>query len=255
MRNQRKSRFATSWKDSQFFVSGKQFLLLFVLVLLAFFLSRFLVSLVESTNPSTTQISSDVEAELKNFAVEIRKKWVTFEDVVILSTEKGDIVMSFYPQAAPKTVQNFKALVEKKFFDGDGRFYRSETDFVLQGGTWPDKPSPFPPVPLEYKLPNEKYAVSMARTNDPDSATTEFSIMLKNNSYWNGPFHDNSLGYAVFAQVIDGWDVVTAITKLHTVSSHGMTMLDPVVKILNATLIHSYRVLYDNLLVDNGGDP
>jgi len=186
-----------------------------------------------------------------NEKITVTQLEITFKDIVILETEKGNIVMRFYPEAAPKTVTNFKKLVNITFFNGCS-FYRAEPDFCLQGGAWPKKESPLPPIPLEYKLPNEKYAVSMARTSDPNSATSEFSIMLINNTFWNGPFHDNSAGYAVFAQVIDGWDVVEAIVKMPAEPKGGLNILTQPVNIIKATLKDEYKVPRDKLLKDTG---
>lgn len=142
----------------------------------------------------------------------------------------GKIVLKLHPEAAPKTVNNFIRLARSQFYN-DTSFYRFEKNFCLQGGAWPKKRSPFPPVPLEYnvKFPNKMYAVSTARTADPDSATCEFSIMMADNSHALAPGPPNSgrHGYAVFATVVDGFDTIEKLTKLPTKVA-GLTMfVDP----------------------------
>eukprot|EP01121_Diplochlamys_sp_Union-15-3_P002168 TRINITY_DN11890_c0_g1_i1.p1 TRINITY_DN11890_c0_g1~~TRINITY_DN11890_c0_g1_i1.p1 ORF type:complete len:159 (+),score=22.08 TRINITY_DN11890_c0_g1_i1:59-535(+) len=154
--------------------------------------------------------------------------------------------MRFYAEDAPKSVACIKNQVRQNIYEEYGNFYRAEKDFVLQGGVWPNL-SPEPYVPLEYKLPNEKYAVSLARAQEPDTGSSEFAIMLANNTYWNGPFHDDALGYAVFAQVIEGWDVVERIMLLPT-KVEGLTMLVNPVKWFNITLQDEYQVLKEKVL-------
>lgn len=78
----------------------------------------------------------------------------------------------------------------------------------------------------------------MARSSNPDSATTEFSIMLRDNSEWLSPKGSDKFGYAVFAQVIGGWDVVEKVMTLPThVSESRLEMLNTPVKILGASLV------------------
>ena len=149
---------------------------------------------------------------------------------VEINTEHGAIVFELRPNSAPKTVANFLKLVKSGWYNGTA-LYRYERGFCLQGGGWPSKQSPFPPVPMEYKLPNKKWAVSMARGNDPGSATSEFSIMLGDNSKWLGPGGGTKDGYAVFAEVVAGFDVIEALGKLPTRKA-GLTMFAKPVTIL-----------------------
>ena len=150
-------------------------------------------------------------------------------------TSRGPIEVEFLPEAAPKTVENFVQLITMGFFNNTS-FYRYEPNFVLQGGGWPTKASPLPSVPLEYNLPNFKYFISTARTSDPNSATCEFSIQINDNSKWLGPGGSDKYGYAVFAKVVGGFDVIEGFASLPTKQSGGLKIIDPVVKIISWSL-------------------
>lgn len=76
----------------------------------------------------------------------------------------------------------------------------------------------------------------MARSGDPNSATSEFSIMLRDNSEWLSPKGSDKHGYAVFAQVIEGWDVIQHVMTLPTRTNSNIQMLITPVKIEYATL-------------------
>jgi cyclophilin family peptidyl-prolyl cis-trans isomerase len=145
------------------------------------------------------------------------------ESHCVLHTALGAITFRMRPDGAPKTVANFQKLARTGFFNGT-TLYRYEPNFCLQGGGWPKKSSPLKAVPLEYKLPNVKFAVSMARTAEPDSATCEFSIMLNDNSKWLGPGGSEKYGYAVFAEVAAGFGVIRNIGKQPTHKA-GLTLL------------------------------
>jgi peptidyl-prolyl cis-trans isomerase A (cyclophilin A) len=147
----------------------------------------------------------------------------------------GNIDMLLRPDGAPQTVANIRKLVETGWFNGT-TLYRYEPGFCLQGGGWPHKSSPFPPVPLEYKLPNKQWAVSMARTADPNSATTEFSIMLGDNSKWLGPGGSEKFGYAVFAEVVGGFETIASLGRLPTRKS-GLTLFVDPVKVTGAYVL------------------
>ena len=164
-----------------------------------------------------------------------------------MRTELGSIVLELRPDAAPKTVANFIRLVESGFYsstpenrDKSASMYRYEPNFCFQGGGWPVKGSPFPPVPLEYKLPNVKYAVYMARTADPDSATSEFSIMLNDNSRWLGPKSGGGgdpYGYAVFAKVVGGFDVIEKAGELSREKRGGLVYLKKRIPFLESKVL------------------
>lgn len=163
-----------------------------------------------------------------------------FDDVRPLAhvrTAAGDIHFRLLPDAAPKTVDNFMRLAKIGFFNGTS-FYRLEKNFCLQGGPRPYKKSPFGPIPLEYKLPNRKHFVSMARREDPNSAESSFSIMLKDNSKWLGPRGSNQHGFAVFAQVVgaESFATIDAILRMPT-KRMSLTMLVPPVAIFSVDIV------------------
>lgn len=142
---------------------------------------------------------------------------------VVLETSKGQVTVELYPDAAPASVANFLQYVKDKHYDGT-IFHRVIKDFVVQGGGMDVNMSERPtraPVKNEaaraYKagLKNDRGTLAMARTADPDSATSQFYINLKNNDFLNYPGRDG-YGYTVFGKVIKGMDVVDAIANTPT---------------------------------------
>jgi len=138
---------------------------------------------------------------------------------VKLSTSLGDIVVELEPQKAPKTVENFLQYVNDKFYDGTV-FHRVINGFMIQGGGFTADMQQKPtraPIPLEAAngLKNDTYTIAMARTGDPNSATSQFFINVKNNDSLNAPSPDGN-GYAVFGKVIKGSDVVDKIKAVAT---------------------------------------
>ena len=138
---------------------------------------------------------------------------------VKLATSMGDIVVELNPEKAPKTVENFLQYVKDKHYDGT-IFHRVINGFMIQGGGFtPDmkqKPTRAP-IPLEAKngLKNDTYTIAMARTGNPDSATSQFFINVKNNDSLNAPSPDGH-GYAVFGKVVSGTEVVDKIKAVAT---------------------------------------
>jgi peptidyl-prolyl cis-trans isomerase A (cyclophilin A) len=138
---------------------------------------------------------------------------------VDLRTSMGTVRLELYPEKAPKSVENFLKYVRDGHYDGTV-FHRVIPGFMVQGGGFtPDmkqKPTR-PPVPIESKngLKNEVGTVAMARTSDPNSATSQFFINVNNNTFLNYPGQDGN-GYTVFAKVVDGMDVVNKITAVPT---------------------------------------
>jgi cyclophilin family peptidyl-prolyl cis-trans isomerase len=141
--------------------------------------------------------------------------------MVKLETTKGDIVIEVNKTAAPVTAANFLQYVQDGFYDGT-IFHRVIPNFMIQGGGFaPDmkqKPTR-PPIVNEAKngLKNKRGTLAMARTNNPNSATAQFFINHVDNANldYSGP---SNPGYAVFAQVVEGMDVVDAIAKVKTVT-------------------------------------
>ena len=138
--------------------------------------------------------------------------------VVVFSMAEGDITIELYPDKAPVTVKNFLQYVESGFYDGT-IFHRVIPDFVIQGGgyteTLEQKPTQ-PPIKNEADngLKNERGTLSMARTSDINSATSQFFINLKDNDFLDHGTRD--FGYAVFGKVIEGMDVVEKIAAKPT---------------------------------------
>jgi peptidyl-prolyl cis-trans isomerase A (cyclophilin A) len=134
---------------------------------------------------------------------------------VKLATSMGDIVIELDAAKAPKSVDNFVQYVKAAHNDGT-IFHRQIEDFINQGGGMkPDmkeKPTRAP-RPLESRsgLTNVRGSVAMARTMDPNSATAQFFINVKDNPFLDQPNARDGNGYAVFAKVVSGKDVVDKI--------------------------------------------
>jgi peptidyl-prolyl cis-trans isomerase A (cyclophilin A) len=143
---------------------------------------------------------------------------------VDVKTSAGNIRLELYPAKAPKTVENFLQYVRDGHYNGT-IFHRVIPGFMIQGGgmtsTMAQKPTR-PPVPIESKngLKNDLGTLAMARTSDPNSATAQFFINVKNNDFLNYPGQDGH-GYTVFGKVVDGMDVVNKIVSVPT-GNQGM---------------------------------
>jgi len=131
---------------------------------------------------------------------------------VKFQTSMGDFVIEVYPDKAPKTVENFLQYVKEKHYDGT-IFHRVINNFMIQGGGYTangERPTR-PPVPLEALngLKNDLGTVAMARTSNPNSATAQFFVNVKNNDFLNakGPAD----GYTVFGKVTSGMEIVNKI--------------------------------------------
>jgi peptidyl-prolyl cis-trans isomerase A (cyclophilin A) len=139
---------------------------------------------------------------------------------VKLATSAGDIVIELDAKSAPKTVDNFVSYVKAGHYDGTV-FHRVIAGFMIQGGGMtPDlkeKPTRAA-IPLESKngLSNQRGTVAMARTGDPNSATAQFFINVKNNDRLDAANSPDGNGYAVFGKVVSGMDVVDKIRAVPT---------------------------------------
>ena len=140
----------------------------------------------------------------------------------VITTTFGDIVLEFYTKDAPNTVQNFKELSKRGFYDGL-IFHRIVPGFIIQGGDPNTKDNtniskwgtggPGWNIKAEFnKNKHFRGALSMARSQDPDSAGSQFFIVLKDSSFLDGQ-------YTVFGRVTQGMDVVDKIASLNTDSS------------------------------------
>lgn len=136
----------------------------------------------------------------------VQKAAQTAAQTVTLQTTKGAVTFEVYPDKMPVTVANFEKLVKSEFYKGL-TFHRVE-DWVIQGGDPKGNGTGGPgwTIPLETSqdLKNERGAVAMARSEDPDSAGSQFYILKKDAAGLNGK-------YAVFGRVINGMDVVDQI--------------------------------------------
>ena len=153
--------------------------------------------------------------------------------MVVFSTTLGEFTVELCPEAAPITVENFLAYVDAGFYDGT-IFHRVIPGFVIQGGGFTDtmeqKPTR-PPIKNEADngLTNGRNTLSMARTRDIHSATSQFFINLQDNVVLDHGVRD--FGYAVFGKVVKGTDVIDKITAVRT-GNRGMHQdvpLEPVV--------------------------
>ena len=139
---------------------------------------------------------------------------------VKIATNQGDIVVKLDAEKAPKTVANFMAYTKSGFYNGT-IFHRVIDGFMIQGGGFTPNMQQKPtnaPIPLESRngLSNKRGTIAMARTSDPNSATAQFFINVKDNSFLDQPNARDGEGYAVFGQVIKGMDVVDKIKQVAT---------------------------------------
>jgi peptidyl-prolyl cis-trans isomerase A (cyclophilin A) len=154
---------------------------------------------------------------------------------VRLSTTMGDIVVQVDANRAPKTVANFLQYVRDGHYNGTV-FHRVISNFMIQGGGMtPDmgeKPTRAP-IPLESRngLSNQSGTIAMARTMNPNSATAQFFINVKDNNFLDAANAQDGNGYAVFGKVVQGMDVVEKIRKVRTTQRgmHGDVPTEPIV--------------------------
>ena len=141
-----------------------------------------------------------------------------------IETSKGTITLELDEKRAPRTVANFAEYAKCGFYDGT-IFHRVIDGFMIQGGGFTrdmNQKETRDPIAIESMngLRNERGTIAMARTMDPDSATSQFFINLVDNAFldFTSPTV-RGYGYAVFGRVTDGLDVVDAIAKVRTGSA------------------------------------
>ena len=161
--------------------------------------------------------------------------------MVELKTTQGDIVVEVFADKAPKSADNFIQYVKDGFYNGTV-FHRVIDGFMVQGGGFDadmKQKSTRAPIDNEAKngLRNEAGTLAMARTADPHSASSQFFINLVPNTALDYPSRDG-WGYAVFAKVVKGLDVVETIAKLPT-ANRGFHQNVPV----ESVIVNSARVL------------
>jgi len=144
---------------------------------------------------------------------------------VQFQTSAGDFVIELNVERAPKTVENFLQYVNDKHYEGT-IFHRVIDGFMVQGGGFTAAMAQKPtraPIPLESSngLRNERGTISMARSGNPNSATSQFFINVVDNAGLNAPQPDG-FGYAVFGKVSSGMETIDKIRTLPTGNKAGM---------------------------------
>ncbi len=144
---------------------------------------------------------------------------------VTIKTSVGDIQLELNDEKAPITVENFKTIASSGYYEGT-IFHRVINGFMIQGGgltaDMNNKSSGTSPIQNEANngLPNDRGTIAMARTMDPHSATSQFFINHKDNTFLNHTGETSQgWGYAVFGMVTEGMDVVDQIAEVATGSS------------------------------------
>src|SRR4051812_8670692 len=146
------------------------------------------------------------------------------KEVAVIKTAYGDMVIEFWPDVAPKTVENFKTLAKKGFYDGTA-FHRIVKGFMIQGGDPltkdPSKEARWGTGDPGYKIdaefndkPHVRGVISMARSQDPNSAGSQFFICLGDASFLNRQ-------YTAFGKLIKGDDVLGKLGDVETTSGGG----------------------------------
>ena len=174
-----------------------------------------------SKRKSTLALASIALAAMFSIAAPVQAQDAT---KVKLATSMGDIVVQLDAAKAPKTVENFLAYVKDKHYDGT-IFHRVIDGFMVQGGGFTANMEQKPakaPIVLEAGngLTNDTYTIAMARSGNPNSATSQFFINVKNNTMLNAPQPDGH-GYAVFGKVVSGTEVVDKIKAVATGNKGG----------------------------------
>lgn len=139
---------------------------------------------------------------------------------VQFDTNMGSFVVELEPKAAPKTVANFMQYVKSGFYQGT-IFHRVIRGFMIQGGGMNEsmeEKDTKAPIALESRngLTNKRATIAMARTSDPNSATSQFFINVANNHFLDAARAADGQGYAVFGRVVSGMKTVDAIASVRT---------------------------------------
>lgn len=191
------------------------------------------VAPAEEKIPAAAQVQADNNAEENTM-------------YVLLKTNKGDIVLELDSKNAPETTENFVQYVKDGHYDGT-IFHRVIKDFMIQGGgmdaQMKERATRAPIMnEADNGLKNNKYTIAMARTSDPDSATSQFFINTNDNDFLN--FKSQTIqgwGYAVFGKVVSGSEVVDSIEVMPTTRRfpHDDVPVEPVV-IEKAEILEDY---------------
>ena len=204
------------------------------------------------TIPNADLTFEDFKAILKNPVYE--EDNLNENDKIVIDTEKnmtlvtiqtslGEIKLELNNEKAPLTVENFKTIAASGYYEGT-IFHRVINGFMVQGGgltaDMNNKSSGTSPIQNEANngLSNDRGTIAMARTGDPHSATSQFFINHKDNTFLNFTAENTQgWGYAVFGQVISGMDIVDqiAVSETTTVNGYQDAPVEPVT-ILSVTI-------------------
>lgn len=186
--------------------------------LLGLFIAVLLINGCVKKAPQTSSGTNNVNEESKPKPL-VNENVSTGKKIVKIQTSMGDIVVELNEEKAPITVKNFLDYVNSGFYNGT-IFHRVIKDFMIQGGGFiADMSQKRTNAPIKIEsangLKNDRGTIAMARTDVPDSATSQFFINHKTNDFLNyaGPANP---GYAVFGKVIEGMDVVDKIAVVRT---------------------------------------
>jgi len=146
-------------------------------------------------------------------------------DYAVFYTNKGYIVIELDRAKAPISVENFESYIKDGFYN-ETVFHRVVPGFVIQGGGFSmegAQKTTKKPIANEWQngLKNKRGTLSMARTNDPNSATSQFFVSLKDNDSLDQPISGGA-GYAVFGKVTSGMAIVDLIAASQCTTKHGM---------------------------------
>jgi peptidyl-prolyl cis-trans isomerase A (cyclophilin A) len=155
-------------------------------------------------------------------------------DTVVVTTTMGSITIVLFEKEAPISARNFLSYIDSGYFNGL-IFHRVIPGFMIQGGgmlkNLAKRPPMLPPIKNEADngLKNARGTLAMARTADPNSATSQFFINLVDNAALD--FNPRNPGYAVFGKVVEGMDVVDKIAdvKTTTVGQYQNVPVEPVI--------------------------
>ncbi len=164
----------------------------------------------------------------------------TEHSFVKFSLEEGDIIMELYPEVAPKTVKHFLEVVKSGYYEGKvfhrtipGLIQGGSADGFGVGGNGRTVVGEFTENGFENNLKHERGVVSMARTNDPNSASAQFFIMTSTQDYLDGK-------YATFGKVIEGIEIADAIAAMPTRGMQNDELVKkPVIK--SAEILKNYK--------------
>jgi cyclophilin family peptidyl-prolyl cis-trans isomerase len=169
---------------------------------------------------------------------------------VIMETSLGTVRLELFADKAPVTVANFLKYLDAKSYDGTV-FHRVIPNFMIQGGgLTADLKEKRAGAPIANEagngLSNARGTLAMARTTDPNSATVQFFINVKDNRFLDRAQAADKIGYAVFGRVTGGMDVVDKIQKVPTVDRGGHANVPA-----KAVVIHSVRRVGEFSVVGN----